>query len=594
MEIIDESSLRDLPCPSCGSNFSLVADDTLTLKREEAKTLGHFELVEKLGVGAFGTVWKACDRELDRTVAVKVPRREQLSEKDAEQFLREARAAAQLKHPGIVAVHEVGRDGSTFYIVSDFIAGVTLADWLTGQQPSVRESVKLVAKVADALHAAHEQGIVHRDLKPSNIMIDSGGEPHVMDFGLAKREAGEVTMTMDGQVIGTPAYMSPEQARGDAHHVDRRADVYALGVILFELMTGEKPFRGNTRMLLHQVLNEEPPSPRKLNSNVPRDVETITLRSLEKVPVRRFQTAEALSADLTRFLDDMPVQSRPIGRAERGLRWCRRNPMAASLSGCIFFLLAAGITLSSALWLRAESTATREIEARKAVVLEKERADRNFERAQSVVDEFLTDVSESEELLRGTPGTQSLRLKLLEKAKRYYERFLAQNTSQEMNAELAAAHHRLGKIQQTMGKSTEAEQSFDQTLLVYQDLVGKNSNDLKIQEGLASTHQSQGVLLRNTGRHEHAAENLLLAIESWNRLIDAEPSVWRYQNGLARTLNSLGNVYQEQDNMEEAIRTYELSIETLMRVVAEEPATPEYRYGLARTRNNLGVLLGST
>ena len=223
VEVVEDGELRGVICPSCGSSFSLLTDETVTRTTIEHKTLGHFELMDRIGVGAFGEVWTAHDSELDRVVAVKLPRKGQLSAQEAESFLREARSAARLSHPGIVAVHEVGKADEQLFIVSDYVHGVTLADWLTGRRPTQQEAATLVVQLADAIQHAHEHGVIHRDLKPSNIMLDEGGQPQIMDFGLAKREAAEVTMTMDGKVLGTPAYMSPEQAKGAAHDADAAA-----------------------------------------------------------------------------------------------------------------------------------------------------------------------------------------------------------------------------------------------------------------------------------------------------------------------------------------------------------------------------------
>ena len=367
IQIVDDSPSEEVVCPSCGSSFHLDRDQTVSWSPEHLPKLGKFELLEAVGRGAFGTVYRAKDTELDRIVAVKMPRSGSFATKeDEDRFVREGRSVAQLRHPGIVPVYEVGRSGVFPYLASEFVDGLTLSDAMSGRRFTFRESAEIVAQAADALHHAHGMGVVHRDVKPSNLMVvlpkRSGGdgqsqetsranasgasnEPaltvRVMDFGLARREEGEITMTVDGQVLGTPAYMSPEQARGEGHRVTGQSDVYSLGVVLYHLLTGELPFRGNSRMLLHQVMNDEPRAPRTLNDRIPKDLETIALKCLQKDPEKRYATAADLAGDLRRFLRGEPILARPITRLARAWRWCHRNPAVATLSAGLLLVLMA-------------------------------------------------------------------------------------------------------------------------------------------------------------------------------------------------------------------------------------------------------------
>ena len=349
IEIVGLAAIDTVFCPACHSSFRVERHATnpwgpwLGEKKVE-----RFELIEAIGHGAFGSVYKARDTQLDRIIALKVLRAGNLASDDEKaRFLRESRTAAQLRHPAIVTVHEVGEYEGTPFIISDFVRGVTLADWLNTRRPPFAQAAGVMAELAGALEHAHANGVIHRDVKPSNIIIDEDGRPHLMDFGLAKREAGEIVITIDGQVLGTPAYMSPEQARGEGSTVDGRTDVYSLGVILYEMLTGELPFRGNTRMLLHQVLHDEPKAPTSLNDRIPSDLETICLQSMAKEPARRYPSAGELADDLKCYMSGQPIKGRPVDSFERTWRWCRRNPTLASATALAAASLMAVALLSA-------------------------------------------------------------------------------------------------------------------------------------------------------------------------------------------------------------------------------------------------------
>jgi tetratricopeptide (TPR) repeat protein/tRNA A-37 threonylcarbamoyl transferase component Bud32 len=376
IQLVDTQS-DEVLCPGCGSTFR-VCDSRPTATISPMRPLGKFQLLERVGLGAFGAVWRARDTELDRIVALKIPHSGLLTAPtDLERFHREARAAAQLRHPGIVTVHEVATLEGLPTIVEDFIEGVPLKDLLHVRRPTFREAAALLAETAEALDYAHEMGLVHRDIKPANIMVEYDrprlgeegadeeaarrtGRPRIMDFGLALRDDVEITMTVDGQIIGTPAYMSPEQAMGQGHRVDRRSDVYSLGVILYEMLSAELPFRGSRVMMVHQVLHEDPRPPRRINDKVPRDLETICLKAMAKAPAQRYATARALADDLRRFVDGEPIRARPVGPIERLGRWCRRNRLVASLLAALMVVFLGGASGVTWQWLRAERREARE------------------------------------------------------------------------------------------------------------------------------------------------------------------------------------------------------------------------------------------
>jgi serine/threonine-protein kinase len=300
---------------------------------------GDYELLEEIARGGMGVVYKARQRSLNRTVALKMILAGQLaSEEDVRRFQTEAEAAAQLDHPGIVPIHEVGQHEGQHYFSMGYVEGDSLAHRIARQPLPPTEAVRLVKAVAEAVQYAHDRGVIHRDLKPANVLIDRQDEPRVTDFGLAKKVGVASDLTATGAILGTPGYMAPEQASG-AKEIGPAADVYSLGAILFALVTGKPPFRAGTDLdTILQVIEQEPTSPRRVNRAVDRNVETMCLKCLEKDPRRRYNSAQELADDLQRYLEGEPIVARPVTFPGRLYRWARRYPaLAATLVALLLF-----------------------------------------------------------------------------------------------------------------------------------------------------------------------------------------------------------------------------------------------------------------
>jgi WD40 repeat protein/tRNA A-37 threonylcarbamoyl transferase component Bud32 len=334
---------------------------------KRVRYFGDYELLEEIARGGMGVVYKARQVSLNRPVALKMILAGQLaSPEEVERFHKEAEVAANLQHPNIVEIHEVGEHEGQHYFSMDYIQGRSLAAMVHESPLSAQRAAEYMKTVALAVDYAHQQGTLHRDLKPANVLIDRADQPRITDFGLARRTEAISDLTVSGQVVGTPSYLSPEQAKGDLAAIGPANDVYGLGATLYELLIGRPPFRGETAVAtLRQVVDEEPVSPRRLNASVPRDLDVICLRCLEKAPYRRYASAHELADDLDRFLQGVPIRARPIGCLERAWRWCKRRPMVAALASATLVLLvvvAVGASVA-ALLLARERNATRRAEA---------------------------------------------------------------------------------------------------------------------------------------------------------------------------------------------------------------------------------------
>ncbi|MEZ6120545.1 MAG: serine/threonine-protein kinase [Pirellulaceae bacterium] len=581
--VIANSANATTSCDSCANRLRIATElQPLGVKPDlvAASLIDRFQLKSCIGRGGFGTVWQAWDSQLQRDVAIKIPRDCAITPHTGNAFLNEARATAQLRHPNIVSVHDVGSFGETVYVVSDLVEGVPLGDWISRKTITFREIAKLMETISRAIHYSHESGIIHRDLKPGNVMIDASGEPHVMDFGLAKRDAVDVTVSLDGRILGTPAYMSPEQAQGKQPQTDRRADVYSMGVMLYELSTNELPFRGNISTIVHQVIHDPPPSPRKLNQTIPVDLETICLKCMEKSPSQRYDTALELADELARFQRNEPIHARPISAAAQFVRWCQRNPVVATLSCAVAGLLVAGtiagfVSAKTQANLVAETSAANQrlTDANQELALATERARQKSADANAAVNDFFTEVSESQELLAGSAGTQALRQRLLKRAEEYYSRFVTEDGSQQNEALLADVTGKLASILELLGETENAEKRHLDSLLRYENLLQVNPTSVELQRSVAKTLSNLARVQNSLSKFTEAESNGMRSIEMLTKIRQATGEASDIVS-LALVYQVLTNTFHEKGATEQSLKFSDLAFELFETVVQSDPRSP--------------------
>jgi tetratricopeptide (TPR) repeat protein len=588
------------------------------------------ELVGILGSGGMGVVFKARQATLDRDVAVKFLRDAHRADPGRrERFLQEARAVARLRHPHLVQLYEFGEvtgaGGVTSqpYLVLEYVSGGSLADLLRGAPQPPGEAARLIETLADAIHYAHQQGVIHRDLKPANVLLQRaevrGDEQtqvvrgprssppspltgdlcaKVTDFGLAKFLAGS-DLTHSGDVLGTPSYIAPEQAAGKAGPVSAAVDVYGLGAILYEALTGRPPFAAATvDATLALVRQEEPVPPRRLQPTVPRDLETICLKCLRKEPGRRYATARDLADDLRRFRAGGPVRARPVGTAERVVVWCRRSPKVAGLLAALVLVFLAGSAGVLWQWQRATSNAAQAdknaaayLRQRDIARQEKDRAERHLKMVRDRVDQL--NAVGSDLLLK--PGQYRSGQAVLEIALDFYRDVLPdEGNDPEVRLAAAQLFGKVARIRHTLQQMDKAAEARLRQATLLSSLLEEDPGNKATRYELSISHRWRGNALRDLGKTREAREAYDQAAELQERLLLESPGDARYQSALSNTLLNTADLLSHRDQAEELEPLYRRMLTLDREALRYAPDDPDFNAELALSLGAQGMFFLDT
>jgi serine/threonine-protein kinase len=593
--------------PDLGAILFSTAKDPQETTTEDWPLIPGYEILGELGRGGMGVVYKARQVSLNRLVALKMVPAAGAGPEELARFRVEAEAAARLQHPNIVAIHEVGVHAGRPYVALEFVDGGSLARHLAGTPLPSRQAAEVVGVLAQAMHYAHERGIIHRDLKPDNILLqmqnaecrmqnertapDSAfgirhsafGIPKITDFGLAKQWKCDPGLTRTGVVLGTPSYMAPEQAQGKVRETGPAADVYSLGAILYELLTGRPPFRGATALeTVQQVLTDDPVPPSRLQPKSARDLDTICLNCLQKEPLKRYASALALAEDLSRFLAGEPIKARPTPPWERAWKWARRRPAAAALGAVC---CAAAVTLVVIMGVYN----ARLQEERDAATRAKAQAQANFQKARAAVDQFYTKVTENK--LLNVPRLGPLKKDLLQTAQRFYEELVKQHREEaDVRADLGRAYWRLATITAEIDSKSQALGLFQSALALQKQLVHDDPDSREHQNNLADTFDSLGSLAHALGKTAQGGQFLRKGLRVREKLAHAHPGHAAYEKNLAASYHNLAFWHQDRGDTAKAETNYRKAIRIKRQLVRHHPTVLAYQSDLAQSHSNLGLL----